>query len=156
MKAFPSGLPSSRRKRARRDPSAELALLFDEAIRAARKGERRTDLGLVLWDATVEKTGPLRLVSGAQADMARRLGLTKVTKASAKKVWEAGLPLVFIGSNVNDYHFFGGWNLAYIPHVRAGTSFESVFNSFNFYLEPENGRPVTFIFGLPPQRRARR
>lgn len=56
----------------------------------------------------------------------------------------------------HDYHFFGGWNLAYIPHVRAGTSFESVFNSFNFYLEPENGRPVTFIFGLPPQRRARR
>jgi len=142
-------------RRARRDPSAELTLLLDEAIRVAYKGERQTSLSLVLWDATVEKTGPLQLVRGHQADSARALGLTKITRGSAEKVWDVGLPIVFVGSNVNTYHFFKNTSLAYVARPQ-GQSFKSVFNNVSFYMEPEIGRPVTFMFGLPPHKRAKR
>ena len=91
----------------------------------------------------------LHRVGGAQAEMGKRLGLIKITKASAKELFEHGVPIVMVGSNVNDHHFFGGWNLAYEVDPRRvesqGSTFDVVANSFGAHLEPELGRHTAFF-----------
>ena len=133
--------------------------LIQQAITLAARGERSTAMSAALWDATVERTGPLRLVRGAQADMARQRGLTKINRDSAARVWAAGIPMVIVGSDVNDHHFFSGWSLATVPSAEAleSQTFQQGVNAFEFYLEPELGRHASFfVFGLPPPPKARR
>lgn len=129
----------------------ELRDLFGRALSAAAKGGKNPALSSVLWDATVERTGPLRLVHGYVATDARRLGLTKIARASAEKVYDAGLPVVLVGSKINTHHFFGGWNLAIVMWPEEGYTFSERYNNFGFYLDPELGKPTTFLFGLPPR-----
>jgi hypothetical protein len=140
--------PQEARVRTRRDPK-NIKALFERAA----GGRGGSDLARVLWDVTTERTGPLRLVHGYVAQDARRFGLTKITKASAQKVYNAGLPLFFVGSKVNTFHFFDGWYLGYVMWPEEGESFESRYNNYNAYLEPELGKPTTFLFGIPPLRR---
>lgn len=146
----------NRKRQVGRDPalSPELRELFGRAILFAQ-GSDTPDIALssVLWDATTERTGPLRFVSGYVAEDARRLGLTKVTRASAEKVYDAGFPVVLVGSKINTYHFFARSHLAFVMWPEEGHTFSSRYNNFDFYLEPELGKPTTFLFGLPPARR---
>ena len=91
----------------------------------------------------------LHRVGGAQAEGAKRLGLIKVTRASAKELFDYGVPVIMVGSNVNDYHFFDNWHLAYEVDPRRvesqGSSFDVVANSFGAHLEPELGRHTAFF-----------
>jgi len=90
----------------------------------------------------------IKRVGGAQAEMARSLGLIKIDRPSAKLLYNAGVPLVMVGSNVNSFHFFGGWGLAHHVNTAKASqekSFDSYANSFGFYLEPELGRGVSFF-----------
>lgn len=144
-------------RRHARDGPTDLDRLIDRATTLAVEGRRDTSLSLVLWDATIEKTGPLKLVGGAQADGARSLGLTKISEESARRAWNAGLPIIFVGNKVNDFHFFKGWGLAQIHQPGPDSDFDTILNAINFYLEPELGNRVsTFMLGLPPRRRGSR
>lgn len=92
----------------------------------------------------------LRRVSGAQAEMAKRLGLVKITRASAKYLFDMGVPLVIVGNKVNDFHFFGGWRLAFNldsqRYLDEGVSFESMVNNWSAYNEnPETGTIAFFV-----------
>lgn len=92
----------------------------------------------------------LRTVKGAQAQGAReRLGLIKVTKPSAKQLWDFDIPIVLIGNNVNAHHFFDGWSLAYRvePSKLKGEdwTFDRLVGDFNFYMDRELGRAVAFF-----------
>lgn len=52
----------------------------------------------------------------------------------------------FVGSNVADYHFFGGWYLASTFEVNNPQELTTKFNSFNFHLEPKFGKyPALYI-----------
>jgi len=92
----------------------------------------------------------IRRVSGVQASGAReRLGLIKITKPSAKALWDLDIPIVMIGNNVNAFHFFDGWSLAYRadPSKLKGEdwSFDRLVGDFNFYMARELGRAVAFF-----------
>ncbi len=91
----------------------------------------------------------IRRVGGAQAQMAReKLGLVKIDRGSAKRLFGAGVPIVMVGSNVNAHHFFGGWHLAYRADPGHDRSFDVIANAFSFHLEPELGRrPAFFVMG---------
>jgi len=92
----------------------------------------------------------VRKVPGVQAEMAKRLGLTKITRESAKNLFSFGVELVVVGSKVNDYHFFGGWHLAmHVDPVRyhhEGVGFEHFVNNWSSYNEnPETGKIAFFV-----------
>jgi thioredoxin reductase (NADPH) len=91
----------------------------------------------------------VRRVGGAQAEMAAKdLSLIKVDEPSARRLWAAGVPLTIVGSNVNSFHFFGGWHLAYTvdpSEERYKDQYDVVVNSFNAHLEPELGRRASFF-----------
>lgn len=132
----------------------DYAPLVNDALKYAYEGKRDLQTSQVLWDAVVEHTGPLRTVHGTQAKGARLLGLTKVTEDSARRVWDAGFPVIMVGSNVNSFHFFGGWRLAYVPSEDAlKEPFDRIANSFGAYREPELGQRTSFfILGIPPKK----
>jgi hypothetical protein len=82
--------------------------------------------------------------------MARRLGLVKIAKSSAKDLFELGVPLVLVGNKVNDHHFFGGWHLAMDVdsqrYLREDESFDSLVNNWSHYNEnPETGKAAFFV-----------
>lgn len=98
----------------------------------------------------------VRRVSGDQAEMAKSLGLVKITRDSALHLWMKGAPIVMVGSKVGPSHFFGGWRLAHEMPTRerveaerpwdtADKGFTVLVNSFNSYLEPELGKPAFFV-----------
>jgi hypothetical protein len=89
----------------------------------------------------------IRRVGGVQAEMGKEVGLTKVTRNSAKSLWDAGVPVCMVGNKVNSHHFFGGWHLMHCadPTGREPGDFDRLANSFNFYLEPELGNRVAFF-----------
>jgi hypothetical protein len=91
----------------------------------------------------------IRRVSGAQASGAReRLGLIKITKPSARALWDKGISLVLVGNQVNDYHFFSNFCLAMRVDTRAckaNQTFDSIVNQFAFYMDRELGRAVAFF-----------
>lgn len=98
----------------------------------------------------------IRKVSGAQAEQAKRLGLVKITRASALHLWMKGVPIIMVGSKVNAANFFGNWRLAHEmpsrdrveaerPWGSADKGFTVLVNSFNSYLEPELGKPAFFL-----------
>lgn len=92
----------------------------------------------------------VKRVSGAQAEMVRRLGLVKIAESSARDLFDLGVPLVVAPSKVNDYHFFGGNNLA--MHVDSqrylaeGKSFDVFRNAWCSYNEnSEMGKIAYFV-----------
>jgi len=91
----------------------------------------------------------VRRVGGAQAEGARSLGLVKIDRPSAKRLWAKGTPIVIVGSNVGPFHFFGGWHLAHTVDPSdpryEGTTFDVYANQFGSYLEPELGRHPAFF-----------
>ena len=89
----------------------------------------------------------IRRVGGAQAEMAKSLGLTKVTRDSAKSLWDSGQEVCMVGNKVNSHHFFGGWHLAYCadPSGRSASDFNRLANSFGAHLEAELGNRVAFF-----------
>lgn len=92
----------------------------------------------------------IRRVPGAQAEQALTLGLIKITKPSAKILFNAGVPLVVVGSNVNSFHFYGGWHLAMHldseRYLKEGVSFESFVGNWSNYNEnPETGKIAFFM-----------
>jgi hypothetical protein len=92
----------------------------------------------------------IRRVSGAQASQARSLGLVKITKNSANLLFDAGVPLVVVGTNVNSFHFFGGWHLAMHVdterYLNEGQTFDRLVNSWSAYNEnPETGKMAFFV-----------
>jgi len=98
------------------------------------------------------KASGIRRVGGAQAEMARQLGLVKITGRSAALLWEMNMPFVMAGSRVAPYHFFAGpYPLAHEvdpADAKAKSdyvTFKSLVNNFVFYLEPELGPNVAFF-----------
>ena len=92
----------------------------------------------------------IRRVSGCQAIGAReRLGLIKITKPSARDLWERGIAFVMVGNQVNDAHFFHGWQLALRidtgTYSKEDTTFDVLVNQFAFYMERELGNAVAFF-----------
>ena len=91
----------------------------------------------------------VKKVGGAQAEGARRLGLIKIAESSARNLFDLGIPLTVVGNNVNDFHFFGGWHLAYPldsqRYNEDGVSFDRFLNQYLAYLEPELGRSAAFF-----------
>jgi len=92
----------------------------------------------------------VKRVKGAQADMARSLGLVKIAKSSAKDLFELGVPLVLVGNKVNGHHFFGGWHLAMDVdsqrYLREGESFDALVNNWSHYNENnETGKAAFFV-----------
>ena len=93
----------------------------------------------------------IRRVGGAQAEGARRLGLVKVDRASAERLWNAGVQIVVVGSNVNDFHFFKGWHLAMQTDPdrisSEGLTFSQFANNWSYYNEdPETGKIAFFMY----------
>lgn len=79
--------------------------------------------------------------------------LKKINKTQAKKLWDQGKPIIFVGNKVNSYHFFGGWHLAFETSkteclLKSGyepeCEFQSRVNNFEYYLEPELGSRAAF------------
>jgi hypothetical protein len=92
----------------------------------------------------------LRTVKGAQAEGAKtHLGLIKITKPSARGLWEKGIAFVMVGNQVNDAHFFHGWQLALRidtgTYSKENTTFDVLVNQFAFYMERELGNAVAFF-----------
>ena len=92
----------------------------------------------------------VKRVSGAQAEMVRRLGFVQVAESSARDLFDLGVPLVVAPSKVNDHHFFGGYNLA--THVDSqrylaeGKSFDVFRNAWRSCNEvPETGKIAYFV-----------
>lgn len=91
----------------------------------------------------------VKRVRGTQAEMARSLGLVKITESSARDLFDLGVPLVLAPSKVNGYHFFGGWGLA--SHVNSqavladGGTFDGLRNRFNAYADSETGNAAWFV-----------
>ena len=92
----------------------------------------------------------VKTVRGAQAEMVQKLGLVKISESSAEDLFNFGVPLVIVGNNVNDYHFFGGWHLA--MHVDSqrylseGVPFSVMRNRWSSYNEnPETGKIAYFV-----------
>lgn len=82
----------------------------------------------------------MKRVRGAQAEMVYKdLGLVKITRASAKNLFEAGIPFVVAPSKVNSFHFFKGWNLAFHfdpkEPLERGYTFDVLVNHWNAYSE---------------------
>jgi hypothetical protein len=85
------------------------------------------------------------------------LGLVKITEKSALYLWERGVPIIVVGSNVNSYHFFKGWNLAYeMPSFEEidrryegkkdpAYEFDVVTGRILSSLQPELGRRLAFF-----------
>jgi len=90
----------------------------------------------------------IRRVGGAQAEMAKRdLKMTKVTRGSAKALWDEGTPVCMVGNKVNSHHFFSGWHLAYCadPSGYQPGDFDRLANSFGAHLDRELGNQVAFF-----------
>lgn len=50
-----------------------------------------------------------------------------------------------VGNNVNSFHFFGGWHLAYTLEAANLEEFTKQLNSFHFYLDPELGNQAAIF-----------
>lgn len=92
----------------------------------------------------------IRRVRGAQAEMGRRLGLIKVDTASAERLFNAAIPLVIVGTNVNTYHFFAGWHLAMeidpVKYKGENWTFRQMLNNWSYYnADPETGKAAFFV-----------
>ncbi len=76
-------------------------------------------------------------------------GYTKVSLAQIRKLYASGQAFkgFIVGNKVAAFHFFGGWHLACTLSDEATATFESfetVLNSFHFYLDPELGTRAAF------------
>lgn len=70
----------------------------------------------------------------------------RITKTAARKLFNEGKEVIIVGNNVNDFHFFSGWNLAHtFKKDEDHQDFDSYVNSFEFYLEPELGKYAAFF-----------
>jgi len=91
----------------------------------------------------------VKRVKGAQAEMALSLGLVKIARSSAKDLFDLGVPLVLVGNNVNDYHFFGGQHLATrVDSQRIkdeGWDLDKYVNNWAYYNEQDQGTPAFFV-----------
>lgn len=92
----------------------------------------------------------IRRVGGVQATAAlRELGLVKITKQSAERLFARGVPLVVVGSKVNTANFFGGWGLAArIDSARwidEGRSFAGMVGAWLSHSADELGGPAFFV-----------
>jgi hypothetical protein len=92
----------------------------------------------------------LRRVGGAQAEGAKSLGLVKIIRASAKYLFNMGVPLVIVGNKVGAHAFFKNWHLAFNldsqRYLDEGVSFESMVNNWSHYNEnPETGTIAFFV-----------
>ena len=92
----------------------------------------------------------VKRVTGAQADMAKRIGLVKITASSAEQLFDLGVPLVIVGNKVNDYHFFGGFHLAMRVdserYLGEGLTFKQMLNNWAYYNEnSETGKAAFFV-----------
>ena len=92
----------------------------------------------------------VKTVKGAQADMARSLGLVKIARSSAKDLFDMGVPLVLVGSKVNSHHFFGGWHLAMRMDsqriLEEGYDFDRYVNNWSYYNDNnETGKAAFFV-----------
>lgn len=89
----------------------------------------------------------IQRVRGAQAESAQeRLGLVKITKNSARFLFDHGIPFVLIGNNVNAFHFFDGWHLAFEINPPEGErSFDGLVGNWAQYNEnSETGKAAFF------------
>ena len=93
---------------------------------------------VVIGSNSMQRKLKIRRVGGAQAEMAKSLGLTKVTRDSAKSLWDSGQEVCMVGNKVNSHHFFGGWRLAYCadPSGRSASDFNRLANSFGVISTP--------------------
>lgn len=94
----------------------------------------------------------VKRVTGAQADMAKRLGLVKITASSAEQLFDLGVPLIIVGNKVNDYHFFGGFHLAMRVdserYLGEGWTFKQMVGNWSQYNENnETGKAAFFVRG---------
>lgn len=93
----------------------------------------------------------VKTVRGSQAEMAKSdLGLVKIAESSARDLFDMGIPFVIVGNNVNSYHFFGGWNLAFRVnpqrYAEEGWSFDQFVNNWSVYNEnSETGKAAFFV-----------
>lgn len=61
-------------------------------------------------------------VGGSQAREAERRGFVKIDRATAKRFWERGFPVIVTGSRVDPEHFLGGQRLALVMEKRGSRS----------------------------------
>lgn len=92
----------------------------------------------------------IRRIGGAQAQQAAAIGLIKIDRASAKRLYDAGLPITMAGDKVGAHAFFGHWSLAHTVHPASDWDkyrgqFDVLANSFNSYLDAELGRRPAFF-----------
>lgn len=109
------------------------------------------------------KYGVVR-VHGAQADEVKRIGLVKITRASAEALFDLGVPIVIAPNKINSYHFFHNFRLAMEVDsdrfLSEGWSFSSLVNDWSYYHEnSETGKIAFFVEEkrvAPPASKKRR
>lgn len=77
---------------------------------------------------------------------------TMINKIQARKRYQTE-EVYIVGSNVNHYHFLGGWHLAH--SLRQDEDFDTQLRNFLFYLEPELGRYARFFVIPKPKNTSR-
>lgn len=89
----------------------------------------------------------IKKVGGAQAESARGIGLIKIDKASAERLYNHGADIVIVGDKVGAHAFFKGWAVAFTfsNKGRSAGDFARTVNSFGAHLEPELGRHPAFF-----------
>jgi hypothetical protein len=100
---------------------------------------------MLIQRASIASEHIMRTVRGAQADGAKSLGLIKITRPSAKALWDRKVPIVIVGNKVAPFHFFGGWRLAMRSSNEHYTCFDSFANNFALCLDGELGNQVAFF-----------
>ena len=69
-----------------------------------------------------------------------------IRHASQKLAKNPSLKWFLVGSNINEFHFFSGWNLAYISSDGAREAgILQLAKEFGYYLEPELGRSIAYV-----------
>lgn len=80
-------------------------------------------------------------------------GYTKVSVRQVRRMLDEGQTFdgFLVGNNVNSFHFFGGWHLAFRIEVQSRAEFDRSLNAFLFYLEPELGNRAAIFLKRQPQ-----
>lgn len=101
------------------------------------------------WRPTKPPTLTVKRIGGAQAYQAHGIGLVKIDRASAERLYDHGAAITIAGDKVGAHAFFGHWSLAFTfsNKGRDPGDFSRAVNSFGFHLEPELGRHVALFVG---------
>lgn len=101
------------------------------------------------WKPAKAPALTVKKVGGAQAEQARGIGLVKIDKASAERLYNHGADIVIVGDKVGAHAFFKGWAVAFkfSNKGRSPGDFARTVNSFGAHLEPELGRHPAFFVG---------